>query len=138
MFKRVGYSVYSFIFHFKTPVVFSAGGDECYDSISKSCRFHTTRKVVLDISPKVADVRLKVIDKELGFELPGANVECDYIGKHGAQHAADTTDAGGCVIVKEARLCGESLGKQVAAVEDEAANAVGVVDREQERNVGSV
>ena len=115
VFKRVGYSVYSFIFHFKTPVVFSAGGDECYDSISKSFRFHTTRKVVLDMSPKVADVRLKVVDKELGFELPGANVECDYIGKHGAQHAADTTDAGGCVIVKEARLCGEFSNIKVGA-----------------------
>ena len=115
VFKRVGYSVYSFIFHFKAPVVFSAGGDDCYDSISKTCRFHTTRKVVLDMSPKLTDVRLKVVDKELGFELPGANVECDFIGKHGAQHVADTTDAAGCVVVKEARLCGEFSSIKVGA-----------------------
>lgn len=115
VFKCVGYSIYSFIFHFKTPVVFRAGGDECYDSISKSCRFHTTRKVVLDMSPKVADVRLKVVDKEVGFELPGANVECDFLGKNGARHVADTTDAGGCVVVKEARLCGEFNNIKVSA-----------------------
>ncbi len=106
VFKGVGYSVYSYIFHFKTPVVFGAGGDDCYDSVSRACRFHTTRKVVLDMSPKLADVRLKVVDKELGFVLPGANVECDFIGKQGARHVTDTTDAGGCVVVKESRLCG--------------------------------
>ena len=115
VFKRVGYSVYSFIFHFKTPVVFSAGGGDCYDTVSKTCRFHTTRKVVLDMSPRLADVRMKVVDKELGFELPGAKVECDYIGKTGKQHASDTTDAAGCVVVKDARVCGEFEAIKVSA-----------------------
>ena len=115
VFKRVGYSVYSFIFHFKTPVVFSAGGDDCYDTVSKTCRFHTTREVVLNMSPRLADVRLKVVDKELGFELPGAKVECDYIGKTGKQHASDTTDAAGCVVVKDARVCGEFEAIKVSA-----------------------
>ncbi len=115
VFKRMGYSVYSFIFHFKTPVVFSAGGNECYDSIMKFYRFHTTKKVVLDMSPMLTDVRLKVVDKELGFELPGAKVECDYIGKTGKQHASDTTDAAGCVVVKDARVCGEFEAIKVSA-----------------------
>ena len=106
VFKRVGYSVYSFIFHFKTPVMFSAGGNECYDSISKSFRFHTTRKVVLDLSPKVADVRLKVVDKDGGFVLPGALVECEYEGRNGLRHSIDTADASGCVVVRDAKYCG--------------------------------
>ena len=115
VFKRVGYSVYSFIFHFKTPVVFSAGGNECYDSIMKFYRFHTTKKVVLDMSPMLTDVRLKVVDKELGFELPGAKVECDYVGRTDKQHSSDTTDAAGCVVVKDARVCGEFEAIKVSA-----------------------
>lgn len=115
VFKDVGYSVYSFVFHFRNPVVFSAGGDECYDSVSKSCRFHTTRKVVLDMSPELADVRLKVVDKELGFELPGAKVECDYVGRANTQHSSDTTDASGCVVVKDARICSEFDAIKVSA-----------------------
>ena len=115
MFKRVGYSLYSFIFHSKTPVVFSVGGDNCHDSVSKSYRFHTTRKVLLDMSPKLADVRFKVVDEEMGFELLGANVECDYLGNHGAQQVVDTTDAAGCVVVKDARLCGEFSNIKVTA-----------------------
>ena len=107
VFKRVGYSVYSYIFHSKTPVVFSAGGDDCYDTVSKTCRFHTTRKVVLDMSPRLTDVKLKVIDMEYRFVIPGARVECDYEGRSLMQHVVDTTDATGCVVVKDARVCGE-------------------------------
>lgn len=115
VFKGIGYSVYSFIFHFKTPIVFSTNGGNCYDPLEKSCRFHTTRKVVLDMEPKVSDVRLKVVDKELRFELPGATVECEYQGKKSLQKTVDTTDAAGCVVLKDARVCSEFNSIKVSA-----------------------
>ena len=114
VFRDLGYSVYSFIFHHKSPVVFTACGD-CFDSIAEVRRFHATREVELAMQPKLADVRLKVLDKELGFELPGAAVECEYEGKHGMQRSVDTTDAEGCVVVREARLCGGFSGIKVTA-----------------------
>ena len=120
VFKKVGYSVYSFVFHFKSPIVFSAGGNECYDSIEKSCRFHTTRKVELDMQPRLTDVRLKVVDKEFWdngkeFALSGAMVECKYQGREDMRQTADTTDAAGCVVVKDARVCGGFNSIKVSA-----------------------
>ena len=115
VFKKVGYSVYSFVFHFNSPIVFTAGGNECHDSIEKSCRFHTTRKVELDMQPRLADVRLKVVDKELEFVIPGAQVECEYIAKNGKQQMVETTDAAGCGVVKDARVCSSFNSIKVSA-----------------------
>lgn len=115
VFKGVGYSIFSFIFHYKTPVVFSAGEGLCFDSITMECCFHTAREVVLDMSPQIADVRLKVVDKELKFEIPGAKVECDYQGKNGLKQMVDTTEASGCVVIKEARVCGGFNSIKVSA-----------------------
>ena len=115
VFKDLGYSVYSFIFHFNAPAVFSAGGEGCYDSISKTCRFHTTRQAVLNMSSQLTDVRLKVVDKELDFVIPGANVFCEFIGKDGRCQTSDTTDAAGCVLVKDARVCSEFNSIKVSA-----------------------
>ena len=115
VFKKVGYSVYSFVFHFRNPIVFRADGSDCYAPLERSCWFHTKRRVVLDFEPKVADVRLKVVDKELGFEIPGAKVECRYQGKKGEQHTSDETDATGCVVLKEARVCGDCNSIKVSA-----------------------
>lgn len=115
VFKDLGYSVYSFIFKSKSPIVFNAGGEECFDSITKSCRFHTTRKAVLDMQPHLSDVRLKVVDKELRFVLPGAKVKCEYMGRNGMLQTIDTTDAAGCVVLKDARSCGGFNSVNVSA-----------------------
>ena len=105
VFKDVGYSVYSYIFHRKAPVVFSAGGD-CYEEVAQEYRFHKVKRVTLDVQPKLSDVRLKVVDSELAFVLPSATVECDYDGKIGNRQVTDSTDAAGCIVVREVRYCG--------------------------------
>lgn len=114
VFKDVGYSVYSLVFQFKKPMVFTANND-CFEETRVVRRFHTTRKVVMEMNPVVADVRFKVIDSELKFELPGATVECEYEGRHGKQKVVDTTDAAGCVLIKEVVLCGEIIGVRALA-----------------------
>lgn len=115
VFKKLGYSVYSLVFHFRNPIVFRAGGSDCYEPIERSCWFHTKRRVVLDMEPKMADVTLKVVDKELRFEIPGAKVECQYEGRNGTQHTSDETDATGCVMLKDAKKCGECNSIKVSA-----------------------
>lgn len=115
VFKKVGYSVYSLVFHFRNPIVFRAGGSDCYEPIERSCWFHTKRRVVLDMEPKMADVTLKVVDKELRFEIPGAKVECQYEGRNGTQHTSDETDATGCVMLKDAKKCCECNSIKVSA-----------------------
>lgn len=105
VFKNLGYSVYSYLFHHKAPVVFNAGND-CYEKVMENRRFHSVRKVTLNMCPKMADVRLKIVDAELRFELPGAVVESGYEGKTSKVHSVDSTDASGCVIVRNVRLCG--------------------------------
>lgn len=114
VFKDVGYSVYSLIFKFNKPIVFTAG-NECYEEISVERRFHTTRKVVMEMRPVVADVRFKVIDSELKFELPGALVECEYVGRNGNEKIVDTADAAGCVLIKDMLVCGEIIGVKASA-----------------------
>ncbi len=105
VFKDVGYSVYSFIFHFRSQAVFSAKGD-CFEDIEVARRFHTTRKVVMEMQPLLTDVRLKVVDAELCFEIPDAAVECSYRGKGGSSELTDSTDVAGCVVVRNVRVCG--------------------------------
>lgn len=106
VFKDLGYSVYSLVFHFRNPVVFTAGND-CYEEIRVERNFHTTRKVVMKMNPVVADVRFKVVDSELGFELPDAVVECEFVSRNGTQKVVETTDATGCVLIKNVLLCGD-------------------------------
>ena len=105
VFKDLGYSVYSYIFRCKEPITFMAGG-ECFEDKEETFRFHKVRKVTLDMDPRTADVRLKVVDSELGFEIPGAMVEVEFDGRGGREVLADSTDAAGCVVIKGARLCG--------------------------------
>lgn len=114
VFKDVGYSVYSFIFHFRSQAVFSAEGD-CFEDIEVVRRFHTTRRVVMEMQPLLTDVRLKVVDAELGFEIPDAVVECSYRGKGGPSETTDSTDVAGCVVVRDVRVCGGGENIMVSA-----------------------
>lgn len=104
VFKDVGYSVFSLLFYFRTPVLFSTQGD-CFEDTEVACRFHTTRKVVMEIQPQLTDVRLKVIDAELGFEIPDANLKCTYSGQNVPPAVKDKTDVDGCVVIKDVRVC---------------------------------
>lgn len=114
VFKDVGYSVYSLVFHFKNPIVFSVD-NECFEKIKVERRFHTTRKVVITLTPIVSDVRFKIVDAELGFELPDTKVECEFVGRGGNQKLVDTTDANGCVLIKDVVMCGAIIQVKASA-----------------------
>lgn len=115
VFKNLGYSVYSFLFHRKSAIVFAVEGSSCYDDVEESRRFHSTRRVELAMAPNLADVRLKVVDAELGFALPDAKVNCEYSGKGGSEKVKEETDAAGYVVIKEAKVCGEFKSIMVSA-----------------------
>lgn len=124
VFKDLGYSLYSFIFHHNAPIVFHVEGGECFSPIDESHQFHKTRKVKLEMDPLAEDVRLKVVDSELGYEIPEANLEIEYDSRGGRQVVTVTTDAAGCVVLADAWLCG-SFGSIKASADGYADTLLG-------------
>lgn len=96
VFKDIKCSVYSLIFHYANPVQIVCTSD-CYNTERCDKNAHTTWHVEVKMVEKVMNLLSRIIDKETGDDLGGAQLELTYV-KHGEKKVQTLTSSASGIV----------------------------------------
>lgn len=104
LFQGLPCSVYSYIFHCMSPVKVSTFG-ECYAESEVIRKFHWTRRITMDLGPRLENLSIKLVDLETGDMLPDASLYYEYYENGQLQRDTVHADAAGVAHLENMRYC---------------------------------
>lgn len=115
MFKGLGCSVYSYIFHCLSRASFDAA-DDCHvmDPAQSKCNFHYTRTHEITLSPRTVDVSVDVVDRETNDPVADARVLYTYMLGKTAKTDSTVSDAAGKAKLVKVPQCGKVIFRLVS------------------------